>query len=118
MAISPFELLQEDVQIHAFLGINERDLESKLEKADSHESHGTVVIHLNTRVDLAHLFGHLLDGSGDFLVLVLGHRQTEELLDAAVVRLPRRRLLLDGRPQGLTVCVCTWGKKMAEIIQM
>lgn len=27
MAILPFELLQEYVQIHAFLGINERDLE-------------------------------------------------------------------------------------------
>lgn len=45
VAISPFELLQEDVQVHAFLGINERDLESKLEKADSHESHGTAVIY-------------------------------------------------------------------------
>lgn len=82
-------------------------------------THGTAAIYLNARVDLAHLFGHLLDGSGDFLVLVLGHRQTEELLDAAVVRLRRRRLLLDGRPQGLTVRVCTWrGKKMVEIIQM
>lgn len=37
-AISPFELLQEDVQIHAFLGINERDLESKSERL-SHMSH-------------------------------------------------------------------------------
>lgn len=57
-------------------------------------------------VDLTHLFGHLLDRSSGFLVFVLGHGQTEELLDAAVVRLPRRRLLLDGGPQGLTVRVC------------
>lgn len=61
---------------------------------------------LKACVDLTHLFGHLLDRSSDFLVFVLSHGQTEELLDAAVVRLARRRIFLDGGPQGLTVRVC------------
>lgn len=62
---------------------------------------------LNTCVDLAHLFGHLLDRSTDIFVFVLGHRETEQLLDAAVIRLPRRTFLLNGGPQGLTVGICT-----------
>ncbi|TNN87182.1 hypothetical protein EYF80_002384 [Liparis tanakae] len=39
------------------------------------------------------------------LVFVLGHRETEQLLDTAVVRLPGRRLFLNRGPHGVTICV-------------
>lgn len=52
----------------------------------------------------AHLFRLLLDRSSCPLVFVLGHRETEQLLDTAVVRLPRR-LFLNRGPHGVTICV-------------
>lgn len=56
-------------------------------------------------VDQAHLFRLLLDRSSCPLVFVLGDGETEQLLDTAVVRLPRRRLFLNRGPHGGTICV-------------
>lgn len=61
------------------------------------------------------LFGHLLDRSGDFVLFVVDHRETEQLLDAAVVRHPGRTLFLDGGPQGLTVRICK-GPERGELV--
>lgn len=69
-------------------------------------AHTFSCLFFNTCVDLAHLFGHLFDRSADIFVFVLGHRETEQLLDAAVVRLPWRTFFLNGGPQGLTVGIC------------
>lgn len=58
-----------------------------------------------------HLFRLLLDRSSCPLVFVLGHRETEQLLDTVVVRLPRRRVFLSRRPHGVTICVYLRGKE-------
>lgn len=69
-------------------------------------------------VDQAHLFRLLLDRSSCPLVFVLGHRETEQLLDTVVVRLPRRRLFLNRGPHGGTICsVCVCAQEERNLSQ-
>lgn len=62
-------------------------------------------------VDQAHLLGLLFDRSSCPLLFVLRHRETEQLLDAVVVRLPRRRFLLHRGPHGATICGCVCARE-------
>lgn len=62
-------------------------------------------------VDRLHLFRLLLDRSSCPLVFGLGHRETEQLLDAVVVRLPRRRFFLHRGPHGAAICGCACAKR-------